>query len=226
MRFSIAARFNGPPDCGNGGYTAGRIARAIGQAVKVRLLRPIPLQRELDVVANATGWGIRDPEGLVATAIAESLDIDVPPAPSRVEALDASRHYAGFSQHDFPQCFVCGTEREDGLRIFAGAVPGTTVFAAPWRPERSLADAEGRVRSEFIWAALDCPGYFASCHPTVALLGEMSAHIDRVPALDEPCVVTAWPIDAEGRRHRAGTALFGADGQRCAFARSTWIALK
>ena len=226
MHIRVAARFNGPPDSGNGGYTAGRIASAIGVPVQVRLLRPIPLERDLEVTGNARGWGIRDDEGPVATAIAHAVETEVPPPPSRVDALEAAQRYTGFTHHDFPHCFVCGPQRADGLRIFAGAVSGTTRFAAPWRPDSSLADDVGMVQPEFVWAALDCPGYFASCNPTVALLGEMSAHLDRVPALDEPCVVTSWPIDQNGRRHRAGTALFGADGARCAFAVSTWITLK
>ncbi|MGR6999796.1 hypothetical protein ACU686_19670 [Yinghuangia aomiensis] len=48
----------------------------------------------------------------------------------------------------------------DGLRLFPGLLPqqpGTT--ATPWVPDASLADADGaRVRPEFVWAALDCPG--------------------------------------------------------------------
>jgi hypothetical protein len=100
------------------------------------------------------------------------------------------------------------------------------LLAAPWRPHVSLADADGRLRPEFLWAALDCPGYFATCSPAVALLGEMSVRIDHVPQIDEPCVIAAWAIGSDGRKHRAGTALFDESGRSCAVGVATWIELK
>ena len=47
----IDRRFNGPPDSGNGGYSCGLIAVAIGKPVKVRLVQPVP--REIRVRAAA-----------------------------------------------------------------------------------------------------------------------------------------------------------------------------
>lgn len=229
----IAARFNGPPDSGNGGYCAGMIAGAIGTTVNVRLVQPVPMNRQLEIASSSPSsskdrWEVRAGNELIATAATHVVKADVPEAPSWVEAFGASRHFAGFSKHDFPTCFVCGPAREpgQGLRIFPGSVPGTQLLAAPWRPDGSLADGSGKVRPEFIWAALDCPGYFASVSPRPALLGELSVHIDRTVRIDEPCVVTAWQIQADGRKHRTGTALFNADGERCALGVATWIELK
>jgi hypothetical protein len=53
--------------------------------------------------------------------------------------------------------------------------------AAPWVPDDTLADPdEGYVRPEFLWAALDCPGYYASLdgrrRPIV--LGQMVARLE------------------------------------------------
>lgn len=225
----IAARFNGPPDSGNGGYAAGMIAGAIGTTVNVRLAQPVPMNQDLAITSRENDrWEVHAGSGLIATAAAHVVQADVPQAPSWVEAFGASQHFAGFSQHVFPTCFVCGTAREpgQGLRIFPGSVPGTPVLAAPWRPDQSLGDASGRIRPEFIWAALDCPGYFASLSPRAGLLGELSVHIDRTVRVDEPCIVTAWQIQADGRKHRTGTALFNADGERCALGVATWIELK
>lgn len=229
----IEPRFNGPPDSGNGGYCAGLIAGAIGEPVRVRLAQPVPLNVAMHVVPNAAGgWDVRAdlpaPDTLIATAIAHVPQVDVPPAPSFVEALGVSQHFTGFAQHRLPTCFVCGPQRVegDGLRIFPGLVPGTNVLAAPWQPDSSVVHADGSVRPEFIWAVLDCPGYFASCSPAAALLGELSIDIERRPRLGEACIVTAWPIAAQGRKFTAGTALFDAQGQRCAIGIATWIALK
>ncbi len=228
MHVCIAARFNGPPDSGNGGYSAGVIAGVIGEPVRVRLLRPVPMNHELSVSAADGGWKIHSGSVLIATAVAHAAQADVPHPPAWVEAFGASQHYAGFASHDFPSCFVCGPARApgDGLRIFAGSVPGTNVLAAPWRPDASLDDGQGHVRPEFIWAALDCPGYFATCNPRIALLGEFAANVDRVPEIDEACVVIGWPIGVDGRKHHAGTALFDSSGARCAVAIATWIELK
>lgn len=225
----IAARFNGPPDSGNGGYAAGLIAGAIGTKVNVRLARPVPMNRDLAITPCASDrWEVHAGSELIATAATHVAQADVPQPPSWIEAFGASQHFDGFRRHVYPTCFVCGPQREagQGLRIFPGSVPGTPLLAAPWRPDDSLADGSGNVRPEFIWAALDCPGYFASVGPRPGLLGELSVHIDRTVRIDEPCVVTAWQIQVEGRKHRSGTALFNADGERCAVGVATWIELK
>ncbi len=50
-------------------------------------------------------------------------------------------------------------------------------------------------------------------------------HIDRLVHIDEACVIVAWAIGHEGRKYRAGTALFDEDGERCAVGVATWITL-
>jgi hypothetical protein len=226
---NIARRFNGPPNSGNGGYSAGLIAAAIGESVAVRLHQPVPLERELIASATEPGrWEVHDGATLVATAKNTSVQIDAPQAPPYPIALSASKHYVGFKEHAFPTCFVCGPQRHrhDGLCIFPGSVPNTPLLAAPWLPDASLGNGEGKVRPEFVWAALDCPGYFATAFPSTALLGELAVHVDRLVHVDEPCVVISWAISRDGRKVRAGTALFDEDGERCALGEATWIELK
>ncbi len=226
---TVERRFNGPPDTGNGGYSAGLIATAIGADVAVRLQQPIPLARALTIAKSGDGtWDVRADDAVIATARAVTIEASAPRSPPYSAALAASRHYVGFDQHSWPGCFVCGPRRElqDGLRIFPGAIEGAALHAAPWIPDASLDDGAGRVRPEFIWAALDCPGYFATAHPAPALLGELAVNIERFARIDERCVIVSWPIGRDGRKHRAGTALFGADGERCAIGVATWIELK
>jgi hypothetical protein len=230
----IGARFNGPPDSGNGGYAAGCFAIAAGATVNVRLYQPVPLERDLLVATVGEGqWEFRDQSQRIASAVRTEVELDVPEPVSYIEARGVSTHYVGFHRHLYPTCFVCGPQRQpgDGLRIFAGAVPGTKLVAAPWLPDRSLDDGMGKVRPEFIWAALDCPGYFARAtdeppNQRLALLGELAVHIDRTVHVDEPCVIIGWPIRQDGRKHYVGTALFDEDGERCAVGAATWITVE
>lgn len=181
---------------------------------------PPPLDRPLRVERPDGRVELYDGDALVAAGVPAGVELDLPAAVSWEAAARASERYAGFEQHDFPSCFVCGTERpdDDGLRIFAGPVPGTDLVASPWT---APADA----RAALVWAALDCPGAYATGYPERggALLGRLSARIDRVPAPGERCVVMGWPLGEEGRKRHAGTAVFGADGEPLARARAIWI---
>ena len=154
------------------------------------------------------------------------LKLDAPPAPDYLEAVEASRHYAGFRHHRFPTCFVCGTQRVrgDGLRIFAGPLPERGVVAAPWVPDVSLDGGGGKVRPEFMSAALDCPGYYAVApDDRMMLLAEFTAHVDRLVHVGESCTLIGWQIGASGRKHEAGTAIFDGKGELCGKARALWI---
>ncbi len=230
----INSRYNGPPDSANGGYICGLMAATVNQPLSVRLYKPPPLDTDLDLLLDSVSgkWHLKRGEQLIAAANAAHahtrLHTHVPKPPSYVQALDAAVHYTGHHQHPFPTCFVCGPKRavNDGLRVFAGKLPDTNVYAAPWLPHAELADGDGKVRPEFIWAALDCPGAFASVPVgRTALLGELSVFIDRSVHVDEPCVVLSWQIMIEGRKHKVGTALFDEDGEQCAVGVATWVEL-
>jgi hypothetical protein len=227
---TIAPRFCGPPGSGNGGYVAGLLGGfASGEAVDVRLRVPLPLAVVLDVVAAADG-GVELKRGgeLLAAAAPCELELEVPAAPSFATAAAAAVGYPGTRRHVFPGCFVCGPARAagDGLRVFTGLVHDGEhrTVAGAWRPDASLAGTRGRVRPEIMWAALDCPGYFAVMpEDRTMLVGRSICRIERSVEVGEPCVVLAWRVDGTGRRQRAGTAIFGADGRCVARALSTWI---
>jgi len=228
---TIDTRFCGPPGCGHGGYVSGTLANHSDASLRVRLLLPTPLQRPLQLRTSAdSAVELLDGERLLARGepLRDALQLEVPPAPDRLQAIEASRSFIGIAVHAFPNCFVCGTARArgDGLRIFAGSVPGLRqeLVAAPWTPDASVIGGDGKVLPEFITAALDCPGYFAARSDGVPmLLGEFTAHIDRRVHLDEPCIVIGWRLCVEGRKYRVGTALFDEDGELCARAIGTWI---
>lgn len=224
---TIAARFCGPPTSANGGYFAGRVAALASRTVGVRLLTPPPLDTVF-AVTELTDGGLQVQHGeeLIGEAHPTELALDVRPPPDYLEAVEASRHYAGFRHHRFPTCFVCGPQRVrgDGLRIFAGPLPECGVVAAPWVPDASLDNGDGKVRPEFMSAALDCPGYYAVApDDRMMLLAEFTAHVDRRVHIGESCTLIGWQIGASGRKHEAGTAIFDGRGQLCGKARALWI---
>ena len=224
----IAQRFCGPPSSSNGGYFCGLVAALSPQTLTVRLLKPPPLDTPLEAVELEDGSiNVCHGEVLIAQARVAELALEPPPPPSYVEALDASLKYAGFTEHPFPTCFVCGTQRArgDGMRVFAGPVADREIVAAPWVPHASLDNGAGKVCPEFMWAAMDCPGCYAANRSGRGnwLLGEFTAHVDRLVHIDEPCRVIGWHIASKGRKHEAGTALFDEDGELCGRATALWI---
>src|SRR5262245_41714362 len=148
----IAARFNGPPGSGNGGYSAGVFASQLAGdgTAEVTLRRPPPLDVELPIVDQQ----IVDPDGEIVAEVATAKQVDaaVPPV-AYADAVEASRGYDGFVDHPFPTCYGCGPAREDGLRIFPGRLAdGTT--AAAWT-------APADVSVPVLWTSLDCSGGWA-----------------------------------------------------------------
>jgi len=228
---SIAKRYCGPPQSGNGGYSCGLLGKQIEGPSKVRLHVPPPLDSDLTIEKNAGSWLLKQGEQLIGTAMAAQQDIVPPQPPSLEQARAARKNYRGFGEHSFPHCFVCGTGREqgDGLRLFTGNISGEDMVACDWEPTADLPDSNGQVKVEFIWSALDCPSYFALNIPVdpdaVCLLGEMTASIDKPVPGDQPLIVYAWKRSIEGRKHYSAAALCTAQGEVLARAEHLWIRL-
>jgi hypothetical protein len=221
----IDSRFRGPPAGGNGGYVAGALAETLGGSdCQVTLRSPPPLDRDLEISSAGVARLLWDGDRLVASAEPASIDLEPPPPPDLDAARAASARFTGFSNHIFPGCFVCGPERSegDGLRVFAGPLQ-ENVVAAVWLPTADLCDENNRVRSRFIWAALDCPGYFAVQEQSgAAVLGRFTVHIEEAPGCDDPLAVVGWHISSDGRKHQAGTALY-ARSDLVALGHATWV---
>ncbi len=224
----IPQRFCGPPNSGNGGYVCGLLAKHLAGTAVVRLKAPPPLKTTLRLEWTKDAARLFHESKLIAEAKSTTVQLDAPNPPSFAQAELAAAHFPGFKSHFFPRCFVCGPAREpgDGLRIFAGPLPGQGLHAAPWVPDLSLADSQGKVAPEFIWAALDCPSAYAVLPVPEGLaivLGELCASLESPLTVGQRTVVTSWPIAHEGRRHIAGTAVHTADGKLIALARAIWI---
>jgi hypothetical protein len=216
MAIVIASRFRGPETSGNGGYTCGAIARELGgDEVEVTLRLPPPLDEALRLDQDGRVW---DDHALIAEA--RRVEVGLSP-PDPVAWGDALAAELPDLDSPFPHCFVCGAARAegDGLRIFAGPVAGQDLVAATWTVRGDT------VGAEFVWAALDCPGAYATgvTGRGVVVLGRLTAHVERVPQAGERCVVVGWHLDSEGRKHGAGTALFTAAGELLGLAKALWV---
>lgn len=229
----IGQRFCGPPNSGNGGYVAGILARDLEGPVTSVIRARVPLDAPLRLETRDGETVMLDGDGALigkGSAADAALLPEVPPAPSFEAARAAGGRHPGHTERFHPICFSCGPQREDGdgLRVFVGQLEGAApgVSACAWTPHERFADAGGLTPVEVVWAALDCPGYFAwvikeGRHG--ALLGTMTGEILRRPAAGEPCIVMAWPLARDGRKEFAGVALFSAAGELLARAHQVWI---
>lgn len=223
----ISGRFNGPQSSGNGGYSAGVIAGLLGGPAQVSLRAPVPLDRPLSVHEGEAEVRLMDGETLIAEGRLEpDFDIDVPPPIGVDEARRAAARYRGLADGMFSRCFVCGRAREDALEVFAGVVEGRGLVASPWTPPSWTAANGVAVREEIVWAVLDCPTYFAlyaDGELPVSFLARLTARVDGPVTPNAEHVVMAWPLERDGRKHHAGCAVIGPDGEVLARAHALLI---
>jgi hypothetical protein len=220
MEMIIERHFRGPTGSANGGYTCGMLASLLHGPAEVTLRLPPPLERPLEVdwEDGRRRVELRDGDAMVAEAEPAEIDVDLPDPIPFAEAAGAALP-EGDKESAFPECFVCGWARADGLGIYAGAVQGRDLVAATWKPRPE------HVGPEFVWAALDCPGAYAvhGGERGMPVLGRLAARVEHLPHPREPCVVLGWPLGEDGRKLYAGTALYGEDGRVLGAARATWI---
>jgi hypothetical protein len=222
---TVKGRFCGSPNTASGGYIAGLLGRMLDGPVRVSLDQAVPLNQPFTIERLQDGGVVlTDYHGTaLAHAAPASLQLEPPAPPSFGEAQWASERYLGFTEHAFPDCFVCGPAREwgDGLAIFPGPIPGRRLVAAPWAPDPTLLDKRGMVRSEFVWAALDCPCGFALLEAfgrRKVVLSQLTASVLRPLPVGARWIVTGWPFAAEGRTLLGASAIFSESGELHALA--------
>ncbi len=225
---AIPARFNGPPDSGHGGYSAGLAASLVEGPAEVALRAPPPLETELAPERRDDGSiALLDEGRLVLEARPATVDVE-PPPPVAVDDARAAEADSFFLSdgHPFPTCFACGPRRAegDGLRLFAGPVGGRDVFAAAWTPDAEFGDAA--VHPLFVWAALDCPSSAPTLSGKTIVLASLAAALGRPVAIGKPHVIGSWRISDDGRKHWNGVVLWDASGGVCAVGRALWIELR
>lgn len=227
----IRKAFNGPPNCGQGGYVSGILAGEVDSAIcETSLKLPTPLDKPLIISTDGEATSLLSNDKVVVSAQSATLDLDIPACPSGDKTAAARENYRGLGETAvFTSCFVCGKDRHDhaAMRIFSGLVEGAEaagLHAAQWTPHSVHCDEEGNVAPEFLWSALDCPGYFAGCKDgQLALLGRMTTSITGKLRVDEPSTVISWPITTSGRKAVTGTAIYNVDKKCIASAEGLWI---
>ena len=244
---TIPARFRGPPESGNGGYVAGAIAELYSaaasfpadpdSALEVTLRAPIPLDRQMTVVADGdSALSVVLGETLIVEARRTTLKLEIPQPPGFAEALVCEAQspsflsgindlIAGTGFH--PICFCCGADvaADEGLHVYAAPVPGFDGVAAAWTPSPVFADPQGNLPEAIVWAALDCPGQFAYMAEGIrtGMLGRMTGRLVRPVPADQNLVIIGWTIEVERSKHFAGTAIFDAEAELCGYSRQVWI---
>jgi hypothetical protein len=239
---SIDPRHNGPRTSGNGGWVAGALARrlvrqAVAPVVSVALRAPVPLGRPLPLRFQPDGaLALLDGDTVVAEAAPAALDLAVPAAPADGEAEAAGlaarlRHQQRGLGDPYAHCFVCGFARPDGLGVIVGPVgaPGddSGLMATTWVPPADLAGPDGLLTPEATWAALDCPAGMAWSHRLGRSASIMTVRM--TVAIDQPLApgaryrVLAWPLQRDGRKLHAGTAILDAGGAVRARSQQLWL---
>jgi hypothetical protein len=234
--FEIDPRFNGPETSANGGYACGRVAAFVeAPAVEVTLRLPPALGHRLSVIAGDSGAvRVVDGDDVVAEARPVELPDRVPPhAPTFEEALAArASHPLRGIRHPMSECFVCGPERgadRDGLGVTPGPLERSPeVGAAPFVANESVA-TDGVVDPAIVWGALDCPSFVPAmweslrAENAVALLGRLTASIDREIRVGEELAVVGWLRELDGRKYHTSSAILDESGEPIACADATWI---
>jgi hypothetical protein len=228
---TVAGRFCGPPGVANGGYLAGRLAEEVGAStVAVRLRRPTPLDRPLELRRDEAAVELVHGGELLARAEPAELDLEVPAPPTVEQAAAAAAALPPRTAHPFPDCFGCGPHRRPGDAVAAllGPLPDRPeLWAGVWRPTAELPSADGVAAPESVWAALDCPSFqpLRTGDEVPHVLGTLVARQDRPVRLDADHVLLAWALGRERRRSESASAVVSPDGEICARARATWFAL-
>ncbi|HUR41217.1 MAG TPA: hypothetical protein VM240_08615 [Verrucomicrobiae bacterium] len=236
MQITIPKRFCGPPTSGNGGYTCGRVAAFIGDVAEITLRAPPPLDTPLDVLRDGEVVRVQHGAQVVAEGRPATLSLQIPEPPSWEEALAGATRYNGRLDHAYGTCFVCGPRASAGMHISPGPTRDGLV-AGTWVPDASLAGADGLIASEFLWAAIDCPGSWSVIGrrdadaplkeiPSSLLLGRLTGQVLRRLEIGEECTALGWFLGAQGRKYDVGTAIHTRGGQLVAASRATWIAPK
>lgn len=220
----VEGRFQGLEGMGQGGYLGGLIAETRTGPIEVSYRSPIPLDVPLSLRGNSAEVEIVASDVLIATARSANLHGPFPSAVS-AEVAERARSYSESEEMFVTTCFSCGTT-PGGFRIHPGPVNGDgSAYATPFRPPAWTAP-EGFVQLRYLWAPLDCAaGWRVSAGgERMAVTGALSVEQLRPIEPERVYVIVADALEPwQGRKRRAASALYTADGELVARSDSLWI---
>ena len=154
-------RFNGPPGTANGGYASGAVGELVDGPAEVSLLSPPPLGIPLDVSFYEHGEVDVSHDGAIVARArpVDQVDVEPPVRPTLAQAREASRRHPGHGRATlFSDCYVCGSQRHDGLGIHFGPLRGhSDVNAAVFLPDGTVPNRDGIVAPDMVWARARLP---------------------------------------------------------------------
>jgi hypothetical protein len=231
----IGRRYQSWEGVAHGGYVAGLAAARVGPECEVTLRHAAPFDQELRLEHGDDGQvEITDGDAVIVRGAPADVQVEPPPPVPFEEAASREWVHDTLTDHPTPDCFCCGYQRAegDGLRVFPAPVPERELgqVAAGWIPAPAFAGDDRSLRTEFVWAALDCPGFWGMAlsigHMPNVITIRLGASLRGPVRPGEPHVVMGWPIAHRGRKFLCGSAIFGPDGTLRAAGRATWLAVR
>lgn len=252
----VPARFEGPPGLGHGGWAVWLLQDLVDRPLSVALRSPIPLAAPLVVLDDGNRVRVIHNNADGPRVVLEGTNwLPDVPRTDAVTPGEAAAARARFpiapESHPLPRCFVCGTAH-DSQHIHAGPLADGR-FACDWQVplagdfdsagqgdlhgdsgnapiERSAGENE---RTGLAFGVLDCSAHwYVSCRQPFrqAFTVQFAVDLRRPVEPGEQCAVVAWagdyPPSWDGRKAGAASALFDADGDLIASARSFWVAAR
>ena len=214
---TIDHRFRGPRRSGNGGVSAGLVAGFLDGPATVRLRRPPPLERPLNVQRESANVRVMDGDELVLHARPATETVEVTVDDELLQRTFDRGTTPVPKGHPAPECFVCGP-RDDGLGICPTARDGTQLWATVWNPDRSVSSDGFQVDPHVVWGALDCPAGFAVVRAGRAplthfpALTELTVSLDHPVRVGQPVAVWGWSSGQAEDHVDGSTAIIDADG--------------
>ena len=242
---SIDSVYNGPVNCGNGGYISGLLAHFIEGDAEIRINAAFPVETPLQITNTDKGIGVYLDDKLLGSAHSIQLELGIPTPPDLASATAASQRFDFMHASDPKGCYVCSPLRtaDKGLRVFCGALneiiePDSSIdwrtkidkniVAAVWRPTDKLCNNTGNIDNIYVWSALDCPGAYAikavEADAGLQLLGTCSGSIKTPLNPNEDYVISSWKISPNsGRKRFMGVAIHNKAGELMACAKQIWF---
>lgn len=229
--FRAADHLHGPRGILQGGLATGIMLAAARLAdrfdapatsVGARLRRPTPLDADCTVRVVPTAAARYDVstwhgDDLLVEGEVELAGHDPAPQVADLQELATLPFPDEVEQRSFPDCWVCGPDNPEGLRLLPRPA-GEGRQSIPWIAPEELGDGRGRLDPLVVAAVLDCPTVWASMHHVEAqghvgalLAGFRVGYFAPAPVL-EPLRIVARSDHADGRKIEARSALVDEDG--------------